>query len=156
MAASSIESTTELFARLGRDHVLAALRQLDAGATTRFADSRKFDVLYRGKRYAPKEVGGLALEALTGRTFGPRDFKGGEESPCFRALARCGFTVVLKRTSEAATPLAEVLSEILHLQQRYSSRNTPDMQRRGTLIRDALPDIVRDHLESIEPYFSRA
>jgi hypothetical protein len=145
---------TDQFARLERRHVLAAIAQLDAGATTRFADSTKFDVLYKKRHYAPKEVGGLALEALANRAFGPKDFKGGKGSPCFNALSRCGFTIVPKRIGEQATSLADLLSVILDLQTRYTSRNTSEMKRRGDLIRHALPDLIRDNLERIEPVFS--
>ncbi len=62
-----MKSTTELFRLVDRSHVIAAIKQLDAGSTSRFADSIKFDLLYQGNRYPPKEVAGLALEQMTGK-----------------------------------------------------------------------------------------
>jgi hypothetical protein len=147
---------TELFLQIQRPHILAAIQQIDAGAKTRFADSTKFDVLFQKKRYAPKEVGGLALEMLALRSFGPKDFKGGERSACFNSLSRCGFTIVPKRHHEPLATIPEVFAEILGLQLQYSSKNTDPMQRRGVLVRKLLPDLIRDRLEEIEPIFSSA
>jgi hypothetical protein len=149
-----MKSTTELFRLVDRAHVIAAIKQLDAGSTSRFADSIKFDLLFQGKRYPPKEVAGIALEQMTGKQFGPADFSGGESSACFRTLERCGFTIVPKRTTSVET-LGVVVNEILDLQKLYSSTNTPEMQRRGILIRDELPQLIENKLETLEPIFSR-
>ncbi|MGB4560046.1 MAG: DUF3578 domain-containing protein [Burkholderiaceae bacterium] len=149
-----MRSTTELFRSLERKYVIQALKQLDAGASSRFADSIKFDLLYQGKRYPPKEVAGLALEQITNKQFSPADFSGGESSSCFRALERCGFTIVPKRTDSEAS-LGDVVNKILDLQKLYSSTNTPEMQQRGILIRDELPKLIEDKLEVLEPIFSR-
>lgn len=149
----TMKSTTELFRTLQRTHVLEAIKELDAGVTSRFADSVKFDLLFNGKRYPPKEVAGLALEGLSKRQFGPADFSGGESSACFRALERCGFTIVQKRTLTSDS-LKTITNEILDLQGSYSSTNTPEMQRRGILIRDELPQLIENKLEEIEPIFS--
>lgn len=81
-----MRAVTELLGLLERSHALAALAGLAAGAQTAFADSTKFDLVYRGKRYAPKRVAGLALQLMTGDKYGPKSFSGGEESSCFRAL----------------------------------------------------------------------
>ena len=148
-----MRSTTELLRTLPREHVIEAIKELDGGVTSRFADSVKFDLLYNGNRYPPKEVVGLALERLEKRQFGPADFRGGVSSACFRALERCGFTIVQKRSLSSATFRA-VTNEILDLQRSYSSKNTPEMQRRGVLIRDELPQLIEDKLETLEPIFS--
>jgi 5-methylcytosine-specific restriction protein A len=89
-------SVGKLLAGIDEEHILAAIALLDKGATSRFADSTRFDVLYLGRRYPPKEVAGLALEALTKTSFGPKDFKGGKGSACFNAIERCGFDIVSK------------------------------------------------------------
>jgi hypothetical protein len=73
---------------------LQAITQLDNGAKSKFSDSFKFDVLFQGKRYPPKEVAGLALEINANKEFEPSDFSGGESSASFRALLRCRFTNV--------------------------------------------------------------
>lgn len=147
-------SITELFANLERSHFLAAIEQLGAGTASRFADSKKFDVLFQRKRYAPKEVAGLALEDAHHRSFGPSDFKGGENTPCFHALMRCGFTIVPKASSVSTNSLVNVIREILQLQTDYSPENTPAMQRRGNLVRGELKDILYSQIESFEPIFS--
>ena len=136
-----MKSTTELFRTLQRTHVLEAIKELDAGVTSRFADSVKFDLLFNGKRYPPEEVAGLALEGLSKRQFGPADFSGGESSACFRALERCGFTIVQKRTLTSDS-LKTITNEILDLQGSYSSTNTPEIKRRGILFRDELPQLI--------------
>ncbi len=150
-----MNTTTELFRQLSRQHILDAITQLDNGAQSKFSDSIKFDVLFQGRRYPPKEVAGLALEILANKEFEPSDFSGGESSASFRALQRCGFTIVPKK-SIATNSLTNVVNEILDLQRNYSSTNTPEMQRRGVLIRDALPEIIQDKFESLEPIFSAA
>lgn len=57
-------TVTDFIGRLEREHLLKAIEKLKGGATSRFADSTKYDVLFMGRRYAPKEVVGLALESL--------------------------------------------------------------------------------------------
>lgn len=150
-----MKSTTELFRQVSRQNVLEAINLINNGAKSKFADSIKFDVLFQGKRYPPKEVAGLALENFTNKEFKPSDFSGGQSSSSFRALQRCGFTIVPKK-SVASENLSSVVNEILDLQRIYSSTNTPEMQRRGVLIRDALPEIIQDKFEILEPIFSTA
>ena len=150
-----MKTTTELFRQVSRQNVLEAISQINNGAISKFSDSIKFDVLFQGKRYPPKEVAGLALENFTNKEFKPSDFSGGESSSSFRALQRCGFTIVPKK-SITSENLTSVVNEILDLQRIYSSTNTPEMQRRGVLIRDALPEIIQDKFETLEPIFSSA
>jgi hypothetical protein len=76
-----------------REDVLGAIKRLDAGETHQFSDSVKYDLVYGGRRYAPKAVIGLAAERLAGRKLGPYDFKGGEESKCFRILRKLKFQI---------------------------------------------------------------
>lgn len=40
--------------------------------------------------------------------------------------------------------LGEAISEVLELQLRYSDRGTPAMQRRGSLVRDTIPSLLRE------------
>jgi len=147
------EATTRL-AELDATHVLAAIALLDRGVASPFAESTKFDLIFEGRRYPPKRVAGHALAVLDGQPYGPKSFKGGDESSCFRALKRCGFTIV--RKDDSVLPgLREVLAEILSLQTQYSSSNTPEMQRRGVLIRDTLPGHINRHVPELEPAFSK-
>lgn len=48
------------------------------------------------------------------------------------------------------------LEEVLSLQTKYNSSNTPEMQRRGVLIRDRIPSHIRAKIELLEPIFSSA
>lgn len=146
---------SELLVGLQPDHVLEAIRRLDSGYQTDFSDSVKYDLVYKGRRYAPKRVAGAALELVTGIKYGPKSFKGGEESSCFRALRRCGFTVVEKALVPSRA-LTEDFQELLYLQTKYDSTNTPDMQRRGVLVRNAVPDQIRNRIATLEPIFTAA
>lgn len=83
-------------AGIQREHILQAIRELDSGKSHDFAESTHYDLLYKGRRYPPKAVIGLAALAKTGRQLGPNDFKGGLKSKCFRTLEDAGFQIVLK------------------------------------------------------------
>ena len=147
------ELSAEL-AVLNREHFVAALGRLDAGEASPFAESTKFDVVFDGKRYAPKRVAGLALSVATGKPYVPKSFKGGDSSSCFRALRRCGFTIAPKPV-QPALPFRDVFAEILTLQTKYDSKNTESMQRRGELIRSAVPELLMSRVDELEPIFSR-
>src|SRR5687767_1876381 len=118
------ERICDHLAELRRSDVLEAIRRLDAGEATLFSESTKFDLLHGGRRYPPKRVAGLALSVLAGGQYGPQSFKGGDESACFRALRRCGFTILPKPT-ENVPDIVETLGRVLELQLQYSSANTP-------------------------------
>lgn len=77
-------------------HIVAAIRKIESGAPNKFAQSTGYDVLFEGKRYAPKAVIGVAAGVLTGEELGPYDFKGGLGSKCFRVLQNNGILIVTK------------------------------------------------------------
>jgi 5-methylcytosine-specific restriction enzyme A len=79
-----------------RQHIVAAIVDIDRGVPHTFGASTGYDVLYEGRRYAPKALVGLAAEKMMGQYFGPYDFKGGLKSECFRILEDNGFTIVTK------------------------------------------------------------
>src|SRR5215510_9310096 len=81
---------------IARGHIVAAIRDLDRGARHAFGESTGYDVLFEGRRYAPKAVVGLAAGKISGTPLGPYDFKGGLQSKCFRILEANGFTIVTK------------------------------------------------------------
>jgi hypothetical protein len=86
---------------LTRDHALQALADLDAGAKHDFGDPTKYELLWEGKRFAPKAVVGLAFRYLRGQPLRPEDFSGGEApGQANYVLRKLGFTVV--RKGEAA------------------------------------------------------
>ena len=84
-----------------RDHILKAIERFDDGAEHLFAESITYDVLYNGRRYPPKAIIGMAAEVLTGKKYGPSDFKGGQDSMCFRILQQNGFQIVTKEDNES-------------------------------------------------------
>ena len=92
-------------------HIEAAIRDLDSGASHKFSDSTGYDVLFNGRRYPPKAVVGLAAEKCVGRGFGPYDFKGGLESKCFRVLEMNGFIVVPKNGSNNIDPEVDPIDD---------------------------------------------
>jgi hypothetical protein len=51
-----MQTVTELLTLLQRSGILSALGLLDDGEKTAFADSTKFDLIFKGKGYAPKRV----------------------------------------------------------------------------------------------------
>lgn len=79
---------------LTREHILRAITDLDAGKTTRWSRSRKYDLVYEGKHYPPKAVLGLAIchhKQLDQYTF---DFSGGETTNS--VLHNLGFELIEK------------------------------------------------------------
>lgn len=101
-----------------RDDVINAIRDLDRGVEHLFGRSRRYDLVYGGRRYAPKAVLGLAARRLAGRALTPADFTGGSESQCHAILEGLRFEIATKtagaetsnRTSpEAARRLIEAL-----------------------------------------------
>lgn len=142
-------------ALLQRPHIEEALRRLDGGAETKFADSIKYDLVSQGIRYPPKRVTGLALELMTGRSFGPKSFKGGDESACFRAIRRSGFTITPKVSNLNHMLIAD-FAEVVSLQTIYNSANTQPMQRRGELVRTVIPNHLRANVTRFEPLFTSA
>ena len=150
-----IDESTQLLNALERQHVERALERLAKGEQSTFADSTSYDVLYLGNRYPPKRVAGIALSELTGKKFTPKSFKGRENSSCFKALQRCGFTIV-RKAEKLPRGLQTHFDEVLELQKHYTSTNTPEMKRRGELIRQAIPDLLRSNLQAIEPIFTNA
>jgi 5-methylcytosine-specific restriction protein A len=85
---------------LTREHILAALHDLQTGTSHAFGESTSYDLLHEGARYPPKAVVGLAAGKLLGTALGPYDFKGGLNTICFRTLQKNGFDIVLKADTQ--------------------------------------------------------
>lgn len=81
---------------LTRLELLKAIAELDRGIAHEFGESIGYDVLFEGRRYAPKAVVGVAARTLLGTHLSPSDFKGGLGTKCFRILTNNGFTIVTK------------------------------------------------------------
>jgi 5-methylcytosine-specific restriction protein A len=79
-----------------REHLIEAIENIQVGIPNKFAASTSYDVLYKGKRYPPKAVVGVASAKVLGEELGPKDFKGGLDSKCFKVLIVNGFEIVTK------------------------------------------------------------
>lgn len=79
--------------------VLEAVQDFAADISHPYRDSTRYDLLYRGHRYPPKAIVGLAARRLNGGKFldPVSDFSGGEgSSGANRVLRDLGYTVVPK------------------------------------------------------------
>src|SRR5687767_8007763 len=63
---------------LTRQHALNAIAELDAGVQHPFGEPTGYELVFEGRRYAPKAVVGLAFRHLRGAMLPPQDFRGGE------------------------------------------------------------------------------
>jgi 5-methylcytosine-specific restriction protein B len=79
---------------LTREHVLQAIADLDAGTSVRWGKSRKYDLVFEGKQYAPKAVLGCAICIAKQCDPYSLDFDGGD--PTNLTLQELGFEIVLK------------------------------------------------------------
>jgi hypothetical protein len=96
---------------LTREHVLAALADLDAPVEHPFGVPTGYELIHEGKRYAPKAVIGLAFRHLTGRMLQREDFSGGEApGQANFVLRELGFTVERKASGTSSEPSEESLA----------------------------------------------
>ena len=77
-----------------REHVLAALMDLDNGKCHRFGESRKWILIHMGKTYSPKAVLAGAIANKNGSEIWELNTSGGENTN--RKLKNLGFEVVAK------------------------------------------------------------
>lgn len=77
-----------------RQHILEAIKRIDAEGVPAAHQSTKFDLLYEGNYYPPKYVLSLAHVYVNGKELSHKDFSGGDEANRF--LKFRGFTVVKK------------------------------------------------------------
>jgi MoxR-like ATPase len=90
-----------------RQHVEAAIREIDINGTPMERESTKFDLVIDGKHYPPKYALSLAAKIATGTELDPAQFSGGSETNEF--LESLGFEV----SSRTESSLAEFLETIL-------------------------------------------
>lgn len=79
--------------RVEREHIERAMDALDRGEPHAFGESVGYDLLARGRRYAPKAVFGIAASFALGRSVLPKDFVGGEESVAWEVLRKHGYVI---------------------------------------------------------------
>jgi len=97
--------------KIKREHILRAIADLNENVPHGFADSTGFDLLFEGKRYAPKAVLGVAGRHALGMELLPEHFSGGEDSTCFKVLRRAGFDIVPKHRAYLLTWNPDQFSE---------------------------------------------
>lgn len=99
-------------AGLTREHVLRALSDLHAGIDRPFGSPTGYELIYDGKRYAPKAVVGLACRYSLGRLLNPEEFSGGEApGQANFVLRKLGFVVEKKKDEEAEPKTGKDWSE---------------------------------------------
>jgi 5-methylcytosine-specific restriction protein B len=77
-----------------RDNILKAIEKIDAGETAQLAPSTKYDLIFNGKRYPPKEVIRIANALAGNQPNEVESFSGGTESNTY--LQKRGFEIRLK------------------------------------------------------------
>ena len=82
---------------LSKADIELAINRLRENEKHEFGDSTHYDCVAGAYHFPPKAVIGLALQAKSGKTIYPKDFKGGLESKCFKVLEKNGFHVVRKQ-----------------------------------------------------------
>ena len=102
-----------------RDDVLLAISNIAHGEASDFGNSTTYDLVHEGKRYAPKEVMGLAARRVLGRALKPSEFSGGKSSKCFKVLQALGFSIELKpgKMEVDSSSISELLSKFLQQSQ---------------------------------------
>jgi putative restriction endonuclease len=82
-------------AGLTYDHVVQAIADLDRGVEAPFGTPTGYELIFNGKRYAPKAVIGLACRSLIGRILRSDEFSGGEAPGQANNILRLlGFDVI--------------------------------------------------------------
>src|SRR5262245_33943221 len=77
-----------------------------------FGDPTKYELVFQGRRYAPKAVIGLACEHFLGRVLQPDEFSGGEApGQANHVLRQLGFTVVRKSEDWSADEVALIVAD---------------------------------------------
>jgi putative restriction endonuclease len=102
-------------AGLTREHVLRTISDLDAGLAHPFGTPTGYELIFDGKRYAPKAVIGSACRYSIGRVLQPDEFSGGEApGQANNVLRDLGFTVVNKVEGDAVEDSLAVEEELRH------------------------------------------
>jgi hypothetical protein len=62
------------------EHVRAAIAEIERNGVAPSRQSKRYHLVYRGRRYPPKYVVSLAARHATGRELPPKKFNGGPET----------------------------------------------------------------------------
>ena len=86
------------FDRVSEDHIWRAVERLVSSQVQHsFGESTDYDVIADdGARLPPKAVFGVAASDALGIEIGPRNFTGGLNTRCFKAITEAGYRIVQK------------------------------------------------------------
>ncbi|UYZ62005.1 AAA family ATPase [Hymenobacter weizhouensis] len=117
-------SSPHLDPQLTREQVLRALRQIDREGGPRMPLSTVYDLVYRGRRYAPRAVAQLAYRLATGKPEATWPLAAG--TPTNRVLEQLDFTIATKRPTLENSPLldGDVAAQEA-MQELYTGPNHP-------------------------------
>ena len=83
-----------------REHIIQAIKEIDINGYSEKNASRKYDLLYNGKRYPPKVVISLANKFANGIILEFSEFSGGEQFTN-KFLKERGFEISLKNEDDS-------------------------------------------------------
>lgn len=136
-----------------REHVLSAVSEPECQLNPKDEPV----MIYLARRYSARQVMKAAMQHAgidsqrSGRGVSVGKLR---DSQIVQRLRECGFTAFVQ-DDQTAPNVRNVILEILDLQREWTATNTPAMDRRGQLIRNKLPQIIRARAELLEPFFSR-
>ncbi|QNH62046.1 AAA family ATPase [Hymenobacter sediminicola] len=111
--------------QLTREQVLRALRQMDREGP-RMPLSTVYDLVYRGRRYAPRAVAKLAYQLAIGQPDAAWPLPAGAATN--RVLEQLDFTIATKRPTLANSPLDGDVAAQEAMQALYTGRETVPKQ----------------------------
>jgi 5-methylcytosine-specific restriction protein B len=94
---------------IDRQHVEAALREINEKGIPSGREAAKWELVHDGKHYPPKYTLGLAARFALGSELGPSEFSGGPETNDF--LRSLGFEIVAKQSASVRELLGWILEE---------------------------------------------
>ena len=96
----------EDFERVKAEHIREAVQDILGGVVDHpFAESTDYDVVLEdGTRLAPKAVFGVAARRALGIAVRPRDFRGGEGTPCFKTIRAANLPIMPKLSADGMPP----------------------------------------------------
>jgi 5-methylcytosine-specific restriction protein B len=93
--------------KIDKQHVLAALAEIDTTGVPESRIAKSFDLVYDGKSYPPKYVLSIAVKNATGHELDPASFSGGEATNSI--LRELGFEVVERKAQSLRDNIERVM-----------------------------------------------
>lgn len=88
--------TKNVFNQIKREHILAAIDEIDKNEVRKGRHSSTYDIIYNNQPYPPKYVLSLAALYAMGRELEPSEFEGGIDTPAFILLEELNFRIAPK------------------------------------------------------------